>query len=58
MLVPGAMAATCPAIVMKVPADAARAPLGDTYTTTGTLAFRIALTIMRVDSTRPPGVSS
>ena len=40
---------------MKVPADAARAPLGDTYTTTGTLAFRMALTMRRVDSTRPAG---
>ena len=39
MLVAGAMAATCPAIVMNTPADAARAPVGATNTTTGTSAF-------------------
>ena len=30
MLVPGAIAATCPASVMKVPAEAAQAPCGAT----------------------------
>ena len=30
MLVAGAMAATCAAIVMKTPAEAARAPVGAT----------------------------
>ena len=30
MLVPGAMAATWPAMVMKVPAEAAQAPWGET----------------------------
>src|SRR5215467_5624212 len=58
MFVPGAMAATCPAMVINVPAEAARAPLGATYTTVGTLALSRALTISRVESTSPPGVSS
>ncbi len=39
MFVAGAMAAMWPAIVMNVPADAARAPDGETYTTTGTRAL-------------------
>ena len=42
MLVPGAMAATWAASVMKVPAEAAQAPWGDTYTTTAPVAFRMA----------------
>ena len=36
----GAIAAMCPAIVIKVPAEAARAPAGPTKTTTGTSAAR------------------
>ena len=39
MLVAGASAATCAAMVMKTPADAARAPVGATYTTTGSGAL-------------------
>src|SRR5262249_42678671 len=39
-------------------AEAARAPLGETYTTVGRLAFNSAFTISRVESTSPPGVSS
>ena len=58
MLVPGAMAATWPAMVMKVPAEAAQAPRGDTNTTTGTRALRIAWMMSFVDESRPPGVSS
>ena len=54
----GAMAAMCAAMVMKVPAEAARAPLGETYTTTGMSALSRALTINRVEVTSPPGVSS
>jgi hypothetical protein len=58
MLVPGAMAATCPARVMKVPAEAAQAPRGATYTTTGTRALRIAWMMSLVEESSPPGVSS
>jgi hypothetical protein len=41
-----------------VPADAARAPLGATYTITGTGDAIISLMMSRVDETSPPGVSS
>jgi hypothetical protein len=58
MLVPGAMAATWEAMVINIPALAARAPPGATYVTTGTLLERNRLTISRVDCTSPPGVSS
>ena len=58
MFVAGAMAATCAAIVMKTPAEAARAPVGATYTTTGTSAFMMLCTIERIERSRPPGVSS
>jgi len=58
MLVPGAIAATCPAMVMKVPAEPAQAPCGATYTSTGTRALSIAWITSLVDSTSPPGVSS
>ena len=57
MLVVGAIAATCPAIVMNVPADAARAPGGATKVTIGTRAFRKRPVILYVESMRPPGVS-
>ena len=40
MFVAGAIAATAPAMVMNVPADAARAPDGATYVTTGSGALR------------------
>ena len=39
MFVAGAIAATCAAIVMNTPADAARAPVGATYTMTGSGAL-------------------
>ena len=58
MCVPGAMAATSAARVIRKPADAARAPDGATNTATGVLAASIRVTIVRVESTRPPGVSS
>ena len=58
MLVPGAIAATCPASVMKVPAEAAQAPWGVTYTMTGSFAFSIAWMMSLVEASRPPGVSS
>ena len=58
MLVPGDIAATSAAIRMKNPADAACAPPGVTYTTTGTLLAMIAVVISRVVSTSPPGVLS
>src|SRR4051794_15549797 len=56
-LVPGAMAAMCAAYRMKVPALAARAPLGATKAATGTGEARIALMISRIEVSRPPGVS-
>ncbi len=58
MLVPGAIAAISAARVMRTPADAARAPDGETYTATGTLVLRIACTIWRIAVSSPPGVSS
>src|SRR4029453_4156381 len=58
MLVPGAMTAKLAAAKMNVPADAARAPFGATYTATGTLAASSCWTILRVASYAPPGVSS
>jgi hypothetical protein len=58
MLVPGAIAATCAAIVMKTPAEPAPAPLGATYTITGIGAARRSFTTVRADVSRPPGVSS
>ena len=56
--VPGAMAATWAAIVMKVPAEAALAPPGATYTATGTDEEIIALMMMRMEVSSPPGVSN
>ena len=52
------MAATSAAIVMRNPADAARAPLGPTNTTTGTRDSMIAVLMSRVEFTSPPGVRS
>ena len=46
MFVAGAIAAMFPAIVMNVPADAARAPDGPTKVMIGTRAFRNAV-VMR-----------
>ena len=58
MFVTGAMAAACAAAVRNVPAEAACAPSGATYTTTGVSELRMASTISLVESRRPPGVSS
>jgi hypothetical protein len=58
MLVAGAMAARWPAMVMKTPAEAARAPVGATYTMTGISALRMVCTIERMERSSPPGVSS
>ncbi len=58
MLVAGAIAATWPASVMKVPALAARLPAGATHTITGIGASSSAWTMSRVASSEPPGVSS
>jgi len=55
--VPGAIAATSHAIRMMNPADAAWAPGGATQPTTGAGDARIACVIVRVESSRPPGVS-
>ena len=55
MCVPGAIAATSAAIVIRKPADAARFPDGPTKTATGVRARMIALLMSRVESTRPPG---
>jgi hypothetical protein len=58
MVVAGAIAATLAATVMKQPALVAVAPVGATYTTTGTVDPRKLCTIFCVESSRPPGVLS
>jgi len=58
IVVPGAMAARWAEKVMIAPAEAARAPEGVTYTTTGTRAFRKVWVISRIEASSPPGVSS
>src|SRR5262245_26714705 len=57
MFVPGAMAATSATIVMRKPADAARAPEGPTNTATGVLQLSILAMSCRIEVSRPPGVS-
>src|SRR5205807_4867983 len=57
MLVPGAIAAMSAASVMYRPAEAARAPEGETNTTTGSGAPRIFLMMSRIEVSSPPGVS-
>src|SRR5438067_1639499 len=56
MLVPGAIASTSAAWATKSPAEAARAPLGYTYTMTGTLELRRLVTISSIEVEIPPGV--
>jgi hypothetical protein len=56
-LVPGAIAATGQLIRMKVPAEAARAPLGETKQMTGMSESRMARIILRIELSDPPGVS-
>ncbi len=58
MCVPGDIAATSAAIVIRNPAEAARLPDGDTNTATGVFDSMIEVLISRVESTRPPGVRS
>ena len=55
--VAGAIAATWVAIKMNVPAEAARAPDGDTYPITGIVDAWMALMISRIEESSPPGVS-
>ena len=55
MYVPGAIAAMSAAMVIRNPADAARAPEGATNTATGVFAASMRVTMVRVESTRPPG---
>jgi hypothetical protein len=50
------MAAIFAAIVMNTPAEAARPPLGATYTMMGTFEDIMRITMSFIDSTRPPGV--
>src|SRR6266480_1901939 len=57
MFVAGAMAATSAASVIQTPAEADREPLGETYTITGIRSPISFLTILRIDSKSPPGVS-
>ncbi len=58
IVVPGAIAAIFAASVINVPAEAAPAPDGATYTITGIGAPMILLTIRCAEVSRPPGVSS
>src|SRR5438046_10551460 len=58
MFVPGAITAMSAASVMYIPAEAARAPEGETKITTGTGAPSIFLMMSRMEVSRPPGVSS
>ena len=55
MCVPGAIAATSAAIVMRKPADAARLPAGPTKTATGVLDAIMRETMARVESSEPAG---
>jgi hypothetical protein len=57
MLVPGAIALTGQASITNIPADAALAPDGPVQHSTGVRAARIALTIVRMAESSPPGVS-
>src|SRR3954447_24531062 len=56
-LVPGAMAATGHDISTNAPAEAARAPLGATWPTTGRELLRLPWSIWSIDDPSPPGVS-
>ncbi len=58
MFVPGAIASRSAACEIHTPADAARAPLGATYTITGIFSESSFCTIFRIESSSPPGVSS
>jgi hypothetical protein len=58
MCVVGAMIARSDAIVITAPADAARAPSGETYTITGTGELSSSATMSSIELPRPPGVFS
>jgi len=58
MFVAGAMAATWAAMVRKTPAEAARAPVGATYTMMGISELRMLWTMERMERSSPPGVFS
>ena len=58
VFVPGAIAASAAASAMNVPAEAARAPAGETKTITGRLEAFIDLMIWRIELSSPPVVSS
>src|SRR5215470_1261004 len=58
MFVAGAMAATWAASVMNTPAEAARAPVGATYTMTGISEFKMVWAMERMERSSPPGVLS
>ena len=55
--VPGAIAATSADSSRKNPAEPARDPDGATNTMTGTRERKIAPTMVRIESSKPPGVS-
>ena len=57
MLVPGDIAATSAAITMNTPAEAARAPCGETQVITGVGATSRCWIMTRMLDSRPPGVS-
>ena len=54
----GDIARTSAACEIQTPALAARAPFGATYTTIGSFADSSSWTILRIESSSPPGVSS
>jgi hypothetical protein len=56
VFVSGAIAAKSPESRMKKPAEAARAPDGDTNVATGVFALTMPVVISRIDVMSPPGV--
>src|SRR3954469_12423122 len=58
MFVVGAIASTSAACEIQTPADAARAPSGETYTITGIFERSSAWYIVFIELESPPGVSS
>ena len=55
MFVCGAIASTSAAWPITAPAESALDPAGETYTSTGTFAASIPLTIERIEDESPPG---
>ena len=58
MFASGAMTSRSAASEIQTPAEAARAPFGETYTITGTGETSSSCTIFRIELSSPPGVSS